>query len=308
MLNGKEVYKFDLEYPALSVCPINKVTLLIPEGAPDITKSVCFDGHFGIHRKLDPAHEKRTAQPKGRPRRQKKISDWERDSCANKNKERCTKPERTGGWHFAVDADTNKAVAAYEHVDNERNCDKHVVLQELLQHPGVKANLLIHDDMCHYHKWAVKHHPATYKFVRYWVIDEWHRRNHKDSCPKRELTNSEERRLRNVNTSCCEQLNSFARRYNFFLNSLRPASHRFWVHEILRHWNYNRSLGKVLIHGGFSRRNAARRAAHKKAVRKRPASNVIKRPASKVFKRPGSKVLKRPAGRAAVRKRPASNR
>ena len=71
-------------------------------------------------------------------------------------------------------------------------------------------------------------------------------------------------RLVGVNTSCWEQFNAFVRRFNFFLNGLRAASHRFWVREIAHHWNTN----KATIRGiGFvrTRRNAKQRVCAKPA-------------------------------------------
>jgi len=216
-------------------------------------KELCFDGHFGLHRALD-IGETRTRTPSGRPR--KPLHDLERSAkCAQKDKYRCTLPRRTGGWQFVVDAKTGNVVGAGEHINNECNEDKHAVLMKVMKQGKVNVNLLCHDDMCHFEAWAKKRHAEAYKKVRYWVIDHFHRKNHK--CSKKVLKNAEKRRLKGLNTSACEQFNSFARRFNFIFNSMRSASHRFWVTEIVEFWNANKNIRSWR---NLTRRNVLSRA------------------------------------------------
>ena len=49
----------------------------------------------------------------------------------------------------------------------------------------------------------------------------------------------EQRRAKDVRTNMSESLNAWVRPLNFFLNGLRPASHRFWVEEMLAFYNDN---------------------------------------------------------------------
>ena len=60
-------------------------------------------------------------------------------------------------------------------------------------------------------------------------------KNHK--CSKSVRTRKEKIRLKDVKTSICETFNSWLRPMNFFLNSLRPQSHKFWVEEACLFYN-----------------------------------------------------------------------
>ncbi len=62
-------------------------------------------------------------------------------------------------------------------------------------------------------------------------------RNHK--CEKSVRTRKDKARLKNVRTSACEMFNAWLRPMNFFLNSLRPHSHKFWLQEACQFFNAN---------------------------------------------------------------------
>ncbi len=63
--------------------------------------------------------------------------------------------------------------------------------------------------------------------------------------------------------------NSFIHRFNLFLNSLRPASHRFWISQIERCWNNNKDRRIRGIGMGPSRRTIKQRILKKPAVQRR---------------------------------------
>jgi hypothetical protein len=137
------------------------------------------------------------------------------------------------------------------------------VVKTVMAQPGVDVDLLIHDDNCNFEKNVDKNDAEAFKHVKYYIVDFCHRCNHK--CSKRKLTAAEKRRSKNVNTAIAESFNAWIRAANFFLNGLRPSSHRFWVDEFIRFYNVHcaKPGGKKL----FRRTNAKARA-----LRKRPAS------------------------------------
>ena len=58
--------------------------------------------------------------------------------------------------------------------------------------PKVNPDLLIHDDACHFEAYIKKSkvYKKAFRKVKHYIIDEFHRPNHK--CKKRNLTLSEE--------------------------------------------------------------------------------------------------------------------
>ena len=212
------------------------------------------------------------ARDKARSGRPRKIPEWKRSaSCATKDLHRATIPQRTGGWQFAVDPVTRMCLGAKEHIQNECPSDKHDLLQELLQVPGVLCDLIMHDDACHLEAFVRKRYPEVYRKVKYFTIDEWHRRNHK--CTKRDLTADEQARVAGLNGSISEQFNAFIRQFNFWLNYLRPSAHRFWLWEIIHFYNSNvRELStawNTKPRSNTPKRANPQRAAHR-ANAKRP--------------------------------------
>jgi hypothetical protein len=227
-----------------------------------------FDGLFGVHRILEKGIDIRTKVLAGRPRK-RTIKEWERSAtCASKNKERATIPNRTGGWQFVCDGHSGEVLVGYEHINNECNNDKHIAIQGAMSMYDIKPRGLVHDDNCTFEKWVSKRSTELrdkYKTVIDYVIDHFHKKNHK--CEKKAWTPAQKRRLNQVNTSCFEQFNAFLRRYNFFLNSLRPSSHRFWVSELAKYFNKNK--GKIRA-GPVRRKNVGARMS------KRPAGTTRK--------------------------------
>ena len=65
--------------------------------------------------------------------------------CKQKDKARATLPNRTGGWHFVLDAEGGAVLGALEHIDNENNTDKHRVLAAVMEDPDVDPDALVHD-------------------------------------------------------------------------------------------------------------------------------------------------------------------
>ena len=64
------------------------------------------------------------------------------------------------------------------------------LLMDAMALPKVNPDLLIHDDACHFQKHIQGHKALKHAFrkVRYYLIDEFHRPNHK--CQKRDLKES----------------------------------------------------------------------------------------------------------------------
>ena len=111
-----------------------------PTSAPmtfDPPNSVCvlsFDGHFGVHRNLNPkwGEAPRTVRCRGRPR--KKYTQEQRTcTCANKAKQRVTMKNRTAGWQFVIDPKSRRVLAAKEHLVNECSPDKVEVVRAAMK-------------------------------------------------------------------------------------------------------------------------------------------------------------------------------
>ena len=158
----------------------------------------------------------------------KLLKDDERScSCKRKDVGRAALPQRTAGWHFAVDPDSRRVLGAVEHVQNECNADKITLLKPVLSMQNVTATLLIHVTCGHFEAVAKKYHAKLVANVRHFVIDAFHCPNH--TCKKRVWTAAEKKRCKNVRTNVSETFNAWARGLNFFVNNLRPLSHRFWA-------------------------------------------------------------------------------
>ena len=123
--------------------------------------SVCvlsFDGHFGVHRNLNPkwGEAPRTVRCRGRPR--KKYTQEQRTcTCANKAKQRVTMKNRTAGWQFVIDPKSRRVLAAKEHLVNECSPDKVEVVRAAMKMKKVNANAIIHDDACHFEAHVHRH-------------------------------------------------------------------------------------------------------------------------------------------------------
>ena len=126
-----------------------------------------------------------------------------------------------------------------EHTVNESTKEKVQLIMQTMQLKKVNPNLLIHDDTCHFEQHILKSKrlKKTFKPIRHYVVDEFHRVNHK--CSKKKLTRNEKKRLAKVRTNMSEVFNAWIRKKNFALNAMNPYSHRFWVQESIRFWNQN---------------------------------------------------------------------
>ena len=111
------------------------------------------------------------------------------------------------------------------------------VVEAAMKLKKVKADAIIHDDACHFEAHVHRHQGIKKRFrtIKHFIVDEFHRCNHK--CKKCKLTPSEKRRFKGVRTNMSEVFNSWVRRKNFMYNSMRPSSHKFWVHEAILFWN-----------------------------------------------------------------------
>lgn len=144
-------------------------------------------------------------------------------------------PDRTAGWQLAMDPKTGKVLGAYEHIINDRNEDKVALLQKVLAMPNMNVDVLVHDDACHFEQYVDKTKSDGFDHIRFYLVDTFHMKNHK--CSKSVRTRKEKTRLKDVKTSICETFNSWLRPMNFFLNSLRPQSHKFWIKEACLFYN-----------------------------------------------------------------------
>lgn len=206
--------------------------LFDPEGRVGV---LAFDGLFGIHRPLDvDLDPPRSKWYSGRNK--KGLKDNHRAaSCTDKDKVRLVLPGRTGGWQFVLDPVSGRCLGATEHLENENMSDRIRILSKVCSMPLVKPTVLVHDDACHFEDYMRRHHRNTFQSVRHIVCDRFHQKNHK--CHKCRYTRAQESILNGINTSICEQFNSWIRGLNPFLNNVGPTRHRFWVEQAILHWN-----------------------------------------------------------------------
>ena len=232
-----KVVPFEIDHPA-SFQKLSPKPFLFPP--PQKVTALSFDGHFGVHCKLHKdLEDERTVALRGRPKKKHYQHDERTCTCANKDKQRLTLQNRTGGWQFVIDPLSRHVVAAMEHAVNESTAEKAYLISQTIKMQKVNPDLLIHDDACHFegHVQKSKKWKSIFKKIRYYVIDEFHRVNHK--CCKKHLTKSEAKRLKRVRTNMSEVFNAWMRRKNFILNSMNAYSHRFWVNESIKFWNQN---------------------------------------------------------------------
>ncbi|CAE7568958.1 unnamed protein product [Symbiodinium microadriaticum] len=178
--------QFNLGEPASHIVKLSKV-LTFPPTQP--VNAISFDGHVGLHRNLSKCDPPRTVRlkVKGHPRKLKLLRDDERScSCKRKDMGRAALLQRTAGWQFAVDPDSRRVLGAVEHLQNECNADKITLLKPVMNMQNVTANLLIHDDMCHFESFAKKHHAKLVSGIRHFVVDAFHCPNH--TCQKQDNT------------------------------------------------------------------------------------------------------------------------
>ena len=67
--------------------------------------------------------------------------------------------------------------------------------------------------------------------IKYYMVDCFHMKNHR--CSKSTSTTKNKKRVKTVRTNMSETFNAGIRPSNFFLNSLRPRSGKFWVEGAL---------------------------------------------------------------------------
>ena len=237
----EKIVPFHLDRPS-SYLKFDHVPFLFPP--PSKVTALSFDGHFGIHRKLHLDYEPpRTVALRGRPRKNKYSREDRTCTCANKDKVRLYSKNRTAGWQFVIDPHSRHVVAAHEHIVNESLKDKVETIMAAMTLPKVKPDLLIHDDACHFEAHikkkckSCKRMIRAFKSIKYYVVDEFHRVNHK--CAKKKLTTREKTRMKRVRTNMSEVFNAWIRRKNFVLNSMNCYSHRFWMQEAITFWNAN---------------------------------------------------------------------
>ena len=142
-------------------------------------------------------------------------------------------PDESGTYN----PDSRRVLAAGEHLQNETNEDKTRLLEKVLKLPGMKVDLLLHDDACHFEKYVKRNNLEAFSDVKHYVVDAFHAPNHK--CSKRYWTGAVKKRCAEVRTNLPEVFNAWIRTLNFFFNGLRPHSHKFWVAEACKFYNDN---------------------------------------------------------------------
>jgi len=126
----------------------------------------------------------------------KLVQGYERSChCKKKDAVRQVLPNRTAGWQFASDPKTGKVLGAFEHFVHEKNEDKVALLQAVLVMPQVGADLLVHDDACHFEQFVMKNKSAGFDAIKFYFVDTFHMRNHK--CEKSTRTRKDKARLKN---------------------------------------------------------------------------------------------------------------
>ena len=148
-----------------------------------------------------------------------------------------------------------------------------MVLTNVMKMNNVDVDLFIHDDVCHFESYIKKRRYSQFDSVKYYIVDVFHAPNH--LCSKRKWTPREKKRCKLVRTNIAESFNAWIRSLNFFVNGLRPHSHRFWIREACDFYSAN--LKDVPIR--ISRRTSVLSRSAK--VAKRPSSRNLKKPSGK---------------------------
>ena len=76
-----------------------------------------------------------------------------------------------------------------------------------------------------------KNGPNDVDYIYFYFIDTFHMKKYKHN--KSLKTRKKNTRLKDAKTSIYETFNSWIRPINFFLDSLRPQSHKFWMEKNL---------------------------------------------------------------------------
>ena len=118
-------------------------------------------------------------------------------TCANKDKVRLYSNNRTAGWQSVIDPHSGHVVA-HRHIVSEPCKDKVETIMAAPSLPKVKPGLLIRDDVCHFEAHikkqckSCKHMMRTFKSIKYFVVGEFHRVNHKCVTKKNDHNQAEE--------------------------------------------------------------------------------------------------------------------
>ncbi|CAK0905621.1 unnamed protein product, partial [Prorocentrum cordatum] len=187
-----DVIPFDVEYPAELQWNVKKALTYPP--ACEV-RALGFAGHFGVHRDLqDGVDVPEPAAARGRKRKLAYREDERTASCANKDKARPAMRGHTAGRQFVLDPQSRLLLGATEHSHSENMADKLRVVKAVMGLPSVRADLLFHDDACHFEQHVQKNHAAFFRNVTYFLIGKFHLKNHK--CSKRKWTKAETTRAK----------------------------------------------------------------------------------------------------------------
>ena len=128
------------------------------------------------------------------------------------------------------------------------------------------VNCLVYDRACKFFQEAKE--KDEFRQVKYFAVDKFHALRHRNDCPCNPLKVLRlKRRLRESNTSVCEQTFAWFRNYARTLNEMRPCRHAFLVLLFVRMHNEMVKTGT----------NLGNPFVHKRAtVFKRPAAGTLR--------------------------------
>ena len=201
-----QVVPFSIGYPAKEVVRLSRSQPLIFHPLNGV-REVAMDGNFGLHRHLVPGID-----PKQLPRRPRKaLREDERScSCARRDSLPLALPKRPAGWQFAMNPSSRRSWRLWS------------TKQASLRGQGSLATWAFRksaicsgrrDPLRRAEAYVRKHHPDSFPSVKQYIVDAFHRRNHK--CSKREPTVSQKRSCNRVRTNMSESFNAWIRPLNF---------------------------------------------------------------------------------------------
>ena len=177
----------------------------IPDMLPTRITSVAMDGHEKIATRCSEAPPAR----RGRPRKDGTVK------LSN------------NGWFMLMDPGTGCIIGIAEMKEPENGKIALAALQRAVnQHPSI--NCVIYDRMCVLLAKATANEDLA--GIGYWCVDKFHARGHTDSCPCSPHVHLRlKRRMKDHNSSICEQVFSWFRGYASTLNTASGEGHRFLV-------------------------------------------------------------------------------
>jgi len=138
----------------------------------------------------------------------------------------------TNGWFMICEPQSGRVVTVAQQINPENNDDVEKAFERAIEkHPS--TNTIVYDRNCSFAPNKSKN--IKFKKVTAWPIDKWHGERHTKKCKYSSKNNATyKRRLRDVNTSICEQTFGWFRGYARILNSMRSLRNCFLVFYFVR--------------------------------------------------------------------------